>query len=293
MFAACALSPVQSAWGASDDRQAEAQRLSDIVASQHRHGGDVVVPGTEATLHLGSRYYFLDAAEAKQVLKEWGNPPSAADGVLGIVFPADKTFLDDSWAGVITYEQAGYISDADSDKVDYRKFIDQAQQGEDAENGQRKKDGFPSVHLVGWAQQPTYDKAHHYLIWARDIKFGGAEKDTLNYDIRILGRRGFLSLNAISTMDKLPEIRSQAAELAGAAQFNAGSAYTDYQPGTDHKAEYGVAGLVAAGLGLAAAKKFGLLALLAVFGKKLFLLIAAVVAAAVARVKSLFKRKEV
>ena len=158
VFAACALSPVQSAWGAADDRQvqaAEAQRLSDIVASQHRHGGDVVVPGTEATLHLGSRYYFLDAAEAKQVLKEWGNPPSAADGVLGIVFPADKTFLDDSWAGVITYEQAGYISDADSDKVDYRKFVDQAQQAKTPKTSSARRMAFhPFILLAGPSSPP-------------------------------------------------------------------------------------------------------------------------------------------
>jgi uncharacterized membrane-anchored protein len=291
-IAVLALFVAQSARGADQGSDAaEAQRLNGIVQSQHRRSGDVAVPGAEATLHLGSKYYFLDAADSKQVLKEWGNPPSAADGVLGMVFPAGKSFLDDTWAGVITYEQSGYVSDEDADKVDYQKYVDEAHKGEDAENEQRKKDGFSSVHLVGWAQPPTYDRAHHYLIWAQDIKFGGAEEDTLNYDIRVLGRRGVLSVNAVSTMGKLPEIRPQAEDLAGAAQFNPGSAYADYQPNVDHKAEYGVAGLVAAGLGLAAAKKFGLLALFAVFGKKIAVFVAVAFAALAARVKSIFKRK--
>jgi uncharacterized membrane-anchored protein len=271
--------------------QAENQRLESILRAQHPQFGDVPVPTAGATLHLGKQYYFLTADEAKQVLKEWGNPPEMTEGVLGMVFPAGRTFLDDGgWGGVITYEPAGYISDKDADKTDYAKYVDEVRKGEDAENERRKKAGFSSTHLVGWAQPPSYDKARHYMIWARDVRFGDDPEDSLNYDVRVLGRRGYLSVNVVSKMSALPQIRKDAAQLAAVTSFDPGGAYTDYQPSSDKTAGYGVAGLVAAGLGLAAAKKFGLLALLAVFGKKIAIVVAAAFAAVVSRFKKLFKK---
>ena len=266
--------------------------LEKILRSQHPQGGDIHVPGTDATLHLGSRYYFLKADEAKQVLVAWGNPPDSAKGVLGMVFPAGATFLDrDTWTGVVTYDPAGYVNDEDADKANYQKLLDQAREGEDADNEQRKKDGFAGAHLVGWAQPPSYDKARHYMIWARDIRFDGEDTDTLNYDVRVLGRRGYLSLNVVTSMDKLPQIRTEAAQLASVAAFDPGAAYGDYQPGGDKKAEYGIAGLVAAGIGVAAAQKLGLLAVVALFAKKLIVLIVAGGAALAARFKRLFGKK--
>jgi uncharacterized membrane-anchored protein len=270
---------------------AESQRLEGVLRSQHPQWGDVSVPTANATLHLGKRYYFLKADEAKQVLTEWGNPPASAEGVLGLVFPAGTTFLDRGWAGVITYEQAGYVNDEDADQADYQKLLDEMHKGEDAENAERKRSGFHSVHLVGWAQPPSYDKARHQMIWAQDLQFGGVDHHTLNYDVRVLGRRGYLSVNVVTSMDQLAEVRPAAAQLASAVSFDPGSTYADYDPGHDKKAEYGMMGLVAAGLGLAAAKKLGLLAAILVFAKKGVVLILAAGAAVVARVKRLFKKE--
>jgi uncharacterized membrane-anchored protein len=262
-----------------------------VLKSQHRITGDVTLPGPKATLHLGEKYYFLGPDDARQVLKEWGNPPSAADGVLGIVFPADKSFVYDTWGAVITYEDAGYIADKDADKADYNKFVEDVRKSEPDDNAQRKKDGFAPIHLVGWAQPPSYDKARHYMIWARDLKFGDQQDDTLNYDVRLLGRRGFLSLNLVSTMSKLPTVRADAATLAGDAVFDPGSLYTEFDASKDKKAEYGIAGLVAAGLGLAAAQKFGLLAIILLFAKKFLVVILAGFAGAAAWVRRLFNRQ--
>jgi len=271
----------------SDADKAEIGRLKGILASEHPQFGDVRVGPADATLHLGKRYYFLGADEAKQVLKEWGNPPSAADDVLGIVFPAGKTFVDDTWGAVITFEPSGFVSDKDADKADYDKLIKDVQDDEADRNAERQKEGFPTSHLVGWAQPPSYDKQRHFLIWARDIKFGGHNEDTLNYDLRILGRKGVLSLNMISVMPQLAQVRTDATELAGDAAFNPGAAYADFKSG-DKTAAYGVAGLVAAGLGVAVAQKVGLIGVILLFAKKAFVLILAGFAAIAAWFRRLF-----
>lgn len=274
------------------EQQKELERFRQIYQSEHPQTGEVPLAAAKATLHLGDGYYFLDAADAKRVLFEvWRNPPGGADDVLGLVFPKGKTFLD-SWGAVVTYDAEGYVSDKDAKNADYAKLLKQAQDGEDQENQQRSKDGFPTMHLIGWAQTPTYDLENHSEIWAREIKASDEQVHTLNYDTRILGRRGVLSLNLVSTMDQLAEARSAATNLARLTSFDVGSRYVDYQEGQDKKAAYGVAGLVAAGLGVAAAQKFGLLAILLLAAKKGLVLILAAGAWLSTRLRKLFGAKD-
>jgi uncharacterized membrane-anchored protein len=262
-------------------------------ASLHKQSGDVAVPGAKATLHLGDRYYFLPADEAKAVLtKVWGNPPESADGVLGLVLEKDATVFQNQWGAVITYEDSGYVSDKDATSEDYDKVLQSIRDGEDERNEARRKAGYPTIHLAGWAQPPSYDPTNHALIWARDIKFSGQDEDSLNYDVRLLGRGGVLSLNMVSSMSSLPDVRRAAADFGRAASFDRGQTYADYDPATDKDAGYGLAGLVAAGAGVAVAKKLGLLAIVLGFGKKLLVLIAVAGAAIVRFGKKLFGRGE-
>jgi uncharacterized membrane-anchored protein len=257
----------------------------------HKRSGDVVVPGTEAVLHLGGKYYFLDAPEAKDVLvKLWGNPPSSADDVLGIVMPAGKTVLDNSWGAVITWDGSGYVTDDDAATANYDKVLDDIRSGEADDNAQRQKAGYPAMHLVGWAQAPSYDKGTHSLIWARDFKIDGTPSDSLNYDVRVLGRKGVLSMNMLWDMPHLAEVRAAAADFGKVAAFNGGSTYAEYNSATDKAAGYGLAGLVAAGVGVAVAKKIGVLAILLLFLKKGFILLLVPLAAGWRRIKRLFGR---
>lgn len=235
-----------------------------------RHTGVVDLPQAKARLNLGSDYYYLDAAASRRVLVEgWGNPPEAANGVLGMIFPARFKPLDGpSWGAVISYDDVGYVADKDARDTDYDKLLDDLRKGEADENAEREKAGYPTLHLVGWAERPSYDATRHVVVWARELKAGNASVDTLNYDIRLLGRQGVLSLNVVSSINDLPEVRAAADRIAGQAGFTSGQAYADFRKGQDKMAEFGVAGLIAAGVGAAAAKKLGLLAILVLFLKK-------------------------
>jgi uncharacterized membrane-anchored protein len=94
----------------------------------------------------------------------------------------------------------------------------------------------------------------------------------LNYDIRVLGRQGYLSLEAIAGMSDLKRVNDGMKEILPMAQFDTGNTYADYDSKTDKTAAYGVAALVAGGI----AAKTGLLAKLGAIllaGKKLILLL--------------------
>lgn len=279
---------------AAQRAQPTAAQVAEIERGLHPRTGDVTIPQAGATLHLGKDFYYLDPAEAKRVLTEvWGNPPTAVSDVLGLVMPAGKSVTDETWGAVVTYEDTGYVSDEDANTADYDKILTQLREGEDERNQQRRTQGYPGMHLVGWAQPPSYDRTTHAVVWARDLKIEGSAADSLNYDVRVLGRHGVLSLNMLWDMPHLTEVRQAAATFGRTVQFAGGRTYADFdEEKGDKRAGYGLAGLVAAGVGVAAAKKLGFLALALGFGKK-FLVLFAVAGAAIARfAKKLFGKKD-
>lgn len=247
-----------------------AAQLKGFIDSLKFRSGDIAVPEAEATFHLGTQYRYLDKADARRVLEElWGNPPD--DSILGMVVPT-ATPLDSekSWAVVVTFSDEGYVSDEDAAKTDYDALLAELKEATDAENTARKEAGYESVNLVGWAVPPRYDAASKKLYWAKEIAFQGGEQHTLNYDVRVLGRRGFLSLNAIAGMSELSAVQSGMQQLLPSTEFNAGARYADYDSSTDKAAGYGIAALIGGGI----AAKTGLLAKLGallIAGKKLII----------------------
>lgn len=251
------------------EEQAEIRRLQALLDSVQPQTGLIAIGSANATLNLGEEYYFLGAEDARRVLTEaWGNPPSASEGVLGMVFPAGKDFLDDTWGAVISYTGDGYVADEDAAGIDYNRLLTEMRSGEDAENRARAADGYEPIVLTGWAQQPSYDAQRHNLIWAKELAFGNDPQHTLNYDVRVLGKSGVLSMNIVAGMDDLQTVGPDATRLMNTVTFNPGSRYADYREGVDPKAAYGVAGLIAGGAALAVAKKVGILGILLLVLKK-------------------------
>ena len=255
--------------------------------------GDVRIDAARAVLHLGDRYYFLPATDAKRVLTEaWGNPPQAVGDVLGLVMEKGKSPLDDAWGAVITYRDTGYVSDADATGQDYDAVLQSLKEGEAEENEQRKAAGFPTLNLVGWAQPPSYNAAAHSLIWARELASSDSKTHGLNYDVRLLGRSGVLSLNMVATMPMLAEVRAAANSFGQAVDFETGARYADYNAATDKAAGYGLAGLVGGGAAVAVAKKAGILVLLAKFWKLILVGAVALGAGAMTMIRRLLGRRE-
>lgn len=228
--------------------------------------GRVAIPEARTTLDLGETYDFYASAEAQTILVDlWGNPPEAVSNVLGLVMLKGASPFSDAWGAVVTFEETGYVSDDDAATTDYDQLLSDLQEGTSAENETRREQGYPEIQLVGWAESPQYSSATHTVIWAQNLSFSNADVNTLNYDVRILGRYGVLSLNLVSSMDKLDEVRGAAQAFAAHASFDDGARYKDFDPATDAKADYGIAGLIAAGAGAAAAKKLGLFGAIGVF----------------------------
>jgi len=208
--------------------------------------GTVTLKDGMAKIQLPASFRFIGPEGSRRLLTEaWGNPPGAADGVLGMLIPtASSPLSKGGWGIVITFDEDGYVNDSDAAKMDYGKLLKEMQDQAVESNEERRKQGFHAVHLVGWAEPPSYDRTTHKMYWAKDLVFGDETDHTLNYSIRILGRRGVLVLNAVASMDQLAAIRGETKNVLAAVEFNEGHRYADFLPGKDKAAAYGLAGLL-------------------------------------------------
>jgi len=259
-----------------------------LVSTLKYQTGEINLKDGLAKIKIPAQFRYLDGADAQTVLvRLWHNPPGGKS--LGMLLPADTSPLSsDCWAVTINYEEEGYIKDTDAEKIDYTSLMKQMQESTRKASQERQKKGYPAVELIGWAAPPHYDAATHKMYWAKEIKFGGESENTLNYNIRILGRRGVLVLNAIATVPQLKEIEKQTPEILAMVDFNQGNRYADFNASTDKVATYGLAALVAGGI----ATKMGLFKVIWVFilGAKKIIIIACVAVAG--WFKKLFKKNE-
>ncbi|MEZ5798508.1 MAG: DUF2167 domain-containing protein [Paracoccaceae bacterium] len=225
--------------------------------------GTVALGEGYAQVALSEGYYFLDPAASKVVLEElWGNPPGIPP--LGMIFPAGSSPLHDSWGLTIDYDPMGYVSDEDAASYDYDALLADMKRDLIEENKARAKDGFERIDLIGWAEPPHYDATARELYWAKQLHFGTSTGDTLNYNIRELGRHGVLVVNFIAGMDQLPAVRDAVPEVRQMISFTDGNRYADFVPGVDTVAAVGIGGLIAGKV----AAKAGLLVVLLAFLKK-------------------------
>ncbi|MBK6983242.1 MAG: DUF2167 domain-containing protein [Bacteroidetes bacterium] len=235
--------------------------------------GQITLDGGFATIDVPKGLRFLDAAQSKTVLVDlWGNPN--ANGIIGMLFPEKYTPLDEnSWAFTISFDEMGYVEDDDAEDMDYAELLTTMKKETSESNTERIKEGYDKIELINWASTPFYDKDRKVLHWAKEFKFGEATDNTLNYDVRILGRKGVLSMNAVGKMSSLTEVKPVINYLLSSVKFTPGNQYSDYDSSVDEVAAWSIGGLVA-GKVLA---KVGLWALFAKYIKLIFIAVAAAV----------------
>jgi uncharacterized membrane-anchored protein len=232
--------------------------FDSLEASFKYQQGQIILEDGIGTLNVPKGFRYLDAAQADYVIHDlWGNPHG--QGTLGMIVPEDIGITDErSWAFIITYEEMGYVKDDDAGEIDYDELLKEIQSDAAAANEERVKEGYESISIIGWAAKPYYDSEKKVLHWAKEIKFGETEGTTLNYNVRILGRKGVLVLNAVSSMMELPDVQKNIEPVLASFSYADGNKYADFNPDIDDVAAWTIGGLVA-GKVLAKAGIFALL----------------------------------
>lgn len=260
----------------AEEQETESVTAEQFLSSFDYQEGLIELPNGVAQLDVPEAFRYIGVEDAKRFLEEgWGNPDGS--GTLGMLLPVSTDlFSEEGWAVVITYQEDGYVSDEDAADIDYGELLVSMQEGTEAANEKRQELGYETLSLVGWARPPHYDSETKKLFWAKELEFGGAGESTLNYNVRILGRKGVLVMNAVSAMSQLSQIETRMDQVVAFSDFKEGYRYSDYDSGIDKVAGYGLAALI----GGKVAAKAGLLAkfggLLVAFKKLIFVGLAAV-----------------
>jgi uncharacterized membrane-anchored protein len=209
--------------------------------------------GHQLSLDVPEEHVFLDKSVAAEFLEQNGS--FYHDNLLGIVVSKAEGA---PWFVVIRYQDEGYIKDDES--LDAKEILDAIKEGQEQANEQRVQRGFKALRIGDWTEAPHYDREQHHLVWA--LSASTDDGTSVNYNTRVLGRRGFVSLNLVVDPENLEPSKPHVVKLLKNTTFNQGARYADFQEGTDKVAEYGLAGIVLGGAGLGAAKlvKVGLLA---------------------------------
>jgi len=263
-----------------------ADSVEKSVKYQH---GTIPLDSGIGTIQIPEGFKYIDKQQAEHILYDLWHNRKADISTLGMILPEKSGVLSDSsFAFNIEYSDIGYVKDDDADKIDYNDLLKQMQEEDRQNNIDRVKEGYQPIYLIGWATKPYYDKERKILHWAKELKFGNDSIHTLNYNVRILGRKGVLVLNAIATMDQLKNVQTNLPKVMNIVSFSDGNQYKDFNPSIDKVAAWTIGGLVAGKI----LAKVGLWAVILKFGKVIVLAIVGAFAALRKRIAALFGRKK-
>lgn len=258
-----------SVWGFAQE-SSESMTAEQFLASLNFQKGNITLPNKIATISLPDNFRYLSPKDAERILVDaWGNPPGYE--TLGMIVPESPSpIAENGWGVIVTYDEDGHVSDDDARTIKYDEILADMKKASAEDNKQRQEEGYPAMTLVGWAEPPSYDSATHKMYWAKELAVEGTDGNTLNYNIRVLGRQGVLVLNAVANMNQVTDIRDHMGTLVTATEFTTGNRYNDFNSSTDKVAEYGLAALLAGGVAAKTGFFAKLLAMMLAF-KKLIL----------------------
>ncbi|HLT31008.1 MAG TPA: DUF2167 domain-containing protein [Myxococcaceae bacterium] len=220
--------------------------------SQHEiawiEGPDEVDVGVDlATLALPEGFAFAGPADARFILSQMGNQTHG--GEMGLVVPTDES---QQWFIVFEWNGVGYVKDEEKDTLDPDAIFKSLKAADEEGNVWRRENGFPTMTLTHWFEAPHYDPETNHLVWATHYDVEDGSK-TVNYNVRMLARRGLMSVTLVEEPHLLEPAMPGARRIFEGLTFKTGSRYAEWKPG-DKVATYGLTALVAAGAGAAAVK---------------------------------------
>jgi uncharacterized membrane-anchored protein len=282
----CCLSLVAAAWSESAG-EGPAPKPPHPLQWQT---GKVTLGKNLAVADLPDGYRYLQQADARYVVETLMHNPPDPD-VIGLISRVGGED-DGGYVAVVSYEDHdGHVKDDDAASTDYDKLLQQLKDGAEEAAPERRKQGYDGYAITGWAEAPHYDGATHKMYWAQKARFDNQKEDTLNYNVRLLGARGVLVINALGEVKELKQVAEGSKTVLAKTEFTSGNRYEDFKPGYDKVAAYGVGGLIAAGV-LAKMGFFGIIGKFLIAAIKPIIFGLVVLGGAIAKVFGRGKKKD-
>ena len=284
----CWLTLASSAYAQQDFAQEELspeqmELLRQYASIPWEEGPTLGAIGDMAEIKIPAGYSFTGAKGTQDLLELYGNPRNP--NMLAAIVPLAE---DEDWTLVFQFDDIGYVDDSDRESLDAEDLISAFREGISAGNEARRAVGAEELQGMSWQEKPFYDPQTNNLTWALKLDFPTGS--SINYDIRMLGRRGVMEATLVGDPASYGEAVPKVKALLANHTFTSGNKYAEWTQG-DKLAGVGLAGLVGGGAAVAAAKT-GLLAklgiLLAKGGKAIIVGFVVVIAAVGSFLKRIF-----
>lgn len=205
--------------------------------------GTIYFADAHCNLSVPEGMIFMNKEDTKKLLVNyWGNPSESTNEVFGSFVKKDcGIFNNVETAYIISYNNAGYVSDEDAESINFDSLMRDMRNQTNIEN-EVNKDGI-KWEILGWAWQPMYDSKNKVLSWAKHLRVNN--QDVINYDVRILGKAGFVVITAVADPLKKDELIAANNRIVNSVSYEKGYRYEDFNPKSDHVAEWTIGGLVA------------------------------------------------
>lgn len=228
---------------AAPTASAQQSILEQVQALNWQVGPGTAQIGSLAQLEIPEGFQFAGKPDAGKFIELMENPSDGTE--LGLLMHSTE-----HWFVVFEFADDGYIKDDDRD-LDASGMLKSIREGTEASNEIRKQRGWPTMSVVGWHQAPFYDPKTNNLTWA--IKGASEGSENINHSTRLLGRRGVMKVALVASVDEIDAALPEFNTMLSTFSYTPGNKYAEFTRG-DKIAEYGLAGLVVGGTGVALVK---------------------------------------
>ena len=241
---------------ATTDAAATQDPYADV---KHEKGPKVVSLGDGLEIEIPAGFILLDPSVLTPSFIKEGADVTGYKGSL-------LSLADDSWRVDVQFYAKGYVSDKDAADLHAKELFDSYVRGTNAMNDKRRQNGITELFIDSWQTEPRYEASKHHLVWG--LNAHNTDGKVVNLVTNLLGRRGLVEIMLIASADKIAEQQVLAQPAMQGVRFTAGSSYEDYDSSTDKSSGLGLRALVLGGVGVAVAKKTGLLLVILLAMKK-------------------------
>ncbi len=231
----------------SEAIQANFKRQADSIDKVLKfHAGKLRFADQSIRMKVPEGHYFIDATQSRFILETiWGNIPD--EEVLGMIVgsrfvPAE---INNDYSFVISYAPIGFIPTEERAEFDHHELLEGIQDQLQTANEKRLEQGFNALQVENWIMVPFFDNYKKALYWATELKVNGSDEPLVNYNLRLLGKNGVLKINAVGTLDQLPNIKQVLPFILSQTEFLDGFKYTDHPAPDSANSEWQLQDLIA------------------------------------------------
>jgi len=185
------------------------------------------IPGSKGTYNLGPDERIVVGAQARKYLELTQGIDGWPDVVALIESTGGATagsFID------IEYHEIGFLEDEDWKDVVPDSLLQEIIDGTRESNPIRAENGYPTLEVLGWAEEPHYNERNNTVYWATQLR-DSEGIEVINAIALKLGRHGYSRLTWTGDPQQFQDAKMALGPALTSYDYQEGARYADFRAG--------------------------------------------------------------